>query len=188
MRIIGGVYRGKKLLTPRDLNVRPTADRAREALFNILYSRLGSLSACRVLDVFAGTGAFGLEALSRGASFVTFMDIHPDLVTKNAALFAAETSKIRIVRADATKCPSASEKYNLIFSDAPYAKNLSVPALTALAQKGWIEDNALCLVETRRDEDSDFPLFFEKTDERLYGLAKVCFYEYRAKIFDKKGC
>jgi 16S rRNA (guanine966-N2)-methyltransferase len=170
------------------MSVRPTADRAREALFNILYSRFGSLSACRVLDVFAGTGAFGLEAISRGALCATFMDICSDSVTKNAALFSAEKSKIRIVRADVTTCPTATEKYNLIFSDAPYAKNLSVPALTALAQKGWIEDNALCLVETRRDEDSDFPIFFEKTDERLYGLAKVCFYEYRAKKFDKKGC
>jgi 16S rRNA (guanine966-N2)-methyltransferase len=188
MRIIGGQYRGKKLFSPLNGGVRPTADRAREALFNILYSRLGSLSQTDVLDVFAGTGAFAFEALSRGAASVTLMDIRPDTAKRNATLFPAETAKIRIVSADALKCPRAFKACNLIFSDAPYDKGLSVPAVTALARQGWIADEALVLIETRRDEEVTLEPCFEQTDERLYGPAKIGFYVFKKDVFDKKGC
>ena len=87
MRIVAGKYRGKKLFTPDYEGVRPTSERAREALFSILYSRLGGLGECKVLDIFAGTGAFGLEALSRGAAKVAFVDKNPKLLNKNTALF-----------------------------------------------------------------------------------------------------
>lgn len=178
MRIVAGKYRGKKLFTPDYDGVRPTSERAREALFSILYSRFSGLDNCKVLDIFAGTGAFGLEALSRGAEKVAFVDKTPKLLNKNTALFSAEKDKIKIVCADALRLPAADEAYNLIFSDAPYAQNLSVKALCEAAAKGWIADGALCLVETRKDEELSLPENFVQVDERIYGIAKISFYAY----------
>ncbi len=185
MRIIGGKYRGKKLFTPNGKEIRPTADRAREALFNILYSQLGGLQKERVLDVFAGTGAFGLEALSRGAENVIFIDKDTGLLNKNASLFPAEKSKITIISADATQLPPARKKATLAFLDAPYAKGLSAPALENLDKKNWLEDGALCLVEMRRDEFLTSPVCYEKYDERAYGLAKIMFYRYNRTAGEK---
>lgn len=179
MRIIAGKYRGKKLFTPQDLNVRPTAERAREALFSILYSRLGNFTSCEVLDVFAGTGAFGFEALSRGAKCVSFIDKEPKLVMKNAALFPAEKTNISIIKADVSNLPRAAKAYNLIFMDAPYAKGLSAETIQNLRQKNWLSPDALCLIETRYDEALDLPEDFVPVDERCYGLAKIRFYVYK---------
>ena len=178
MRIIAGKYRGKKLFTPDSKDVRPTSDRAREALFSIIYSRLGSLSTSKVLDVFAGTGAFGFEALSRGAAKVGFIDKDTKLVKKNLSLFVSESSKVGIFNYDALSLPQSKEAYNLIFSDAPYAKELSHKAINELANKGWIENKALCIVETRKDEELLAGESFHLLDERVYGLAKVRIYIY----------
>ncbi len=180
MRIIGGKYRGKKLSAPEGKDVRPTTDRAREALFNILNSRLGSLSECRVLDVFAGTGALGLEALSRGAAAVAFVDKDTKPVQKNIAFFPAEKSKIRVISADVRTLPTAAVNYQLIFADAPYGAGLSEIALKNLETKGWIAPGALCLVETARQEPLDFSESFQLIDERFYGAAQVRFLVYKA--------
>lgn len=180
MRIIAGKYRGKKLFAPDNYEVRPTAERAREALFNILYSHLGGFAQCRVLDVFAGTGAFGLEALSRGAQEVALIDKNIRLAQKNAQLFSQDIDKIALISADAAALPFASKPFNLLFMDAPYAKGLSEKAILSLQQKGWLEDNALCLVEMRKDEVLNLPENFVFYDERIYGLAKIAFYIYRS--------
>lgn len=182
MRIIGGKYRGKKLFAPEGVDVRPTGERAREALFSILYSRLGNLEKCDVLDVFAGTGAFGLEAISRGANSATFIDINPALVSKNAALFQNEQHKINIIRANALKIPLAKKTYNLLFMDAPYAKNLSEPTIQNLSEKNWLANDALCIIETRRDEALELKSHFLKIDERLYGLACIHLYMFNSAI------
>lgn len=179
MRIISGKYRGKKLFTPAGKEVRPTAERAREALFSILYSRLGSLAECRVLDVFAGTGAFGLEALSRGAKNVTFIDKDIRLLTKNTALFKAENDKIKVISASVEKLPAAQEKYNILFMDAPYAQGLSELAMQRLIDGDWLEPNALCLVETRCDENFVGGENLCLLDERIYGIAKIRIYAYK---------
>lgn len=179
MRIIAGKFKGKKLFTPSDLNVRPTGERAREALFSMLFSRLGNFSDCRVLDVFAGTGAFGFEALSRGAKQVTFVDINTTLVKKNADLFKDEKSKIKIINANALNLGRASETSNLLFMDAPYAKGLSAPAINELATKGWLEDGALCLIETHRDEKLELSDSFKLLQDRTYGIACVHIFEYK---------
>lgn len=185
MRIIGGKYRGKKLLTPNGKEIRPTADRTREALFNILYSQLGSLEKKHVLDVFAGTGAFGLEALSRGAEHITFIDKDTKLVNKNTGLFPTEKDKITIISSDISFLPTARKKAGLVFMDAPYVKGLSGLALIQLDEKNWLEEDALCLVEMRRDEKLIPPICFEKYDERFYGLAKVEFYRYCPEVCGK---
>ena len=179
MRIIAGKYRAKKLFALENKDVRPTSDRAREALFSIIYSRIGSLDSYKVLDIFAGTGAFGFEALSRGALKVCLIDKNVKLINKNLSLFAKDAQRVKVLCTDALNLPNSLESYNLIFSDAPYAQGLSSKALIEAAGKGWIADNALCLVETRKDESLDLPENFISLDARMYGLAKVWFYTYK---------
>ncbi len=182
MRIIAGHYRGKKLFSPESDKVRPTADRAREALFNILNSSLEKdWSNYTLLDVFAGTGAFGLEALSRGAAAVGLIDIDTGSLMKNAALFPAEKSRIKVYRHDAASLPPAPLAYDLLFMDAPYNRGLSTPALQSLADKGWLTPGALCLVEVEKNEQLQVPACYTFLKERIYGLAKVIFLEYAPK-------
>lgn len=184
MRIIGGKYRGKKLFSPAQEGVRPTADRAREALFSALYSRFGGFADLSVIDIFAGTGAFGLEALSRGAKEAVLIDKDTALSTKNAAMFPDFKQKLEVLRADTCHLPEARKAYNLVFCDAPYAKGLTEPALTELAKKGWLQEGAFCMAEVRKDEVLIPPAGFEKTQERIYGLAKVIFLIFDKKIVD----
>ena len=176
MRIIGGTYRGKKLYSPASTAVRPTADRAREAVFNILNSKLGGdWSSVELLELFTGSGAFALEALSRGVAKVCMADIDLRDAKRNAALFPQEASKIKMLKADVTKMPQAAEKYNLLFMDAPYNQGLSEPALASVLAKGWLFDDCLCVVETEKNESFVLPQGFELIDERIYGLAKFWF-------------
>lgn len=180
MRIVAGQYRGKKLFSPNTDNIRPTSERAREAIFNILNSRLGSdYSKIHLLDVFAGTGAFGYEGLSRGMASVTFVDKDVKPAQKNAKLFSKEREKISFVTADASKLPKARKKYDLVFCDAPYAKGLSEKALSGLAAGDWLADGAICIVETKNNEQFALPENFALIDERIYGLAKISFLRYK---------
>ena len=173
MRIIAGKYRAKVLKSPKSGVVRPTSDRAREAIFNILNSKLGgNWENCRFLDVFAGTGAIGLEALSRGVNFVGFIDINTENLMQNIKLFPNEKEKIKVYKSSAENLLFAHEKYNLVFSDAPYEKNLSEPAIEQLLQKFWLEKEAVVVVETQKTEKFTFPQEFELIEERVYGPAK----------------
>lgn len=170
MRIIGGKYRGKKLISPESVGVRPTSDRAREALFNILRSRLGSFSEYKFIDVFCGTGAFALEALSQGFAKAAAVDIDVRAITKNAKLFPAEKEHLQIINIDAAKLKGAPE-YDVLFMDAPYNKNLSEPALRAVSS--MLKKSALCLIEVHKDEKLILPAGFEQIEERRYGIAKI---------------
>lgn len=176
MRIVAGQYRGKKLWTPEGKEVRPTSERAREAIFNILNSHWGSdYSAVRLADIFAGTGAFGLEALSRGAASVTLVDKDTSLAAKNAKMFVKEQAKIKLIKADALNLPHLRDKFNMVFMDAPYAKGLTEEVLKQLLEKDWFEPNSLCIVEIKKDEHIDIPQKYELLDERVYGLARILF-------------
>jgi 16S rRNA (guanine966-N2)-methyltransferase len=179
MRIVAGKYKAKRLFAPKDIAVRPTLERTREALFSILYSKGIDFNNTRVLDVFAGTGAFGFEALSRGAQKVTFIDKDTQIVQKNAALFEAEKNKISIIKANVSVLPYMPEKYNLLFMDAPYDKGLTEVAIESLLKRDLIDDNALCLIETQKDETLNLPNNFEFFDERVYGIAKIRFFIYK---------
>ena len=178
MRIVAGKYRGKKLFEPKNDDVRPTSDRARESVFNILYSKIGGVAGRKVLDLFAGTGALGFEALSRGAQSVCLIDKDTQLVLKNAALFVKEEDKIKVVCADVTRPLRLSEKYDLIFCDAPYDQGLNEKALENLTAGGFIEKGAVCVVETRYNEELSLSSSFELFDERIYGMAKVRLYTF----------
>lgn len=176
MRIVGGKYRGKKLQTPEGRDVRPTSERAREAIFNILYSKLGGdYSGLNLLDIFCGTGAFGFEALSRGFKHVTFVDKNTTLIQKNAKLFVAEKERFDILQNDATRLSKSRRLYDLVFMDAPYALGLSEIALQQLLRQNWLNEHAICIVEVRNDERWPLPQGLELLDERVYGLARVLF-------------
>jgi len=180
MRIVAGQYRGKKLYTPEGKNVRPTSERAREAVFNILNSRYGKdYTAFKFADVFAGTGAFGFEALSRSAAQVVFVDRDVNLIKKNAGLFPKEQEKIKIIKANVLSLPFSKEKFDVVYLDAPYAKNLTEPALKQLVIKKWLKESSVCLAEIRYDENIEIPVEFELTDDRIYGLARILFLQPR---------
>lgn len=180
MRIIGGKYRGKNLFSPLNQGVRPTSDRAREALFNILRSKLGfDFSSLKLIDVFAGTGAFGLEAVSQGFAEAALVDVDITTLQKNVKLFAAESARIKVFKTDVRKLPVAETAYDVLFMDAPYRQNLSEPALQQLAKQGWLKSGALCLIEINKDEKLSLPKEFNLIDERRYGIAKVIIAEFQ---------
>lgn len=180
MRIVSGKYRGRAIEAPPGRDIRPTADRVRESIFNILehgkdYARPGGGSCivgARVLDAFAGTGALGLEALSRGAASVTFMDTDTKACKFNIdALDAA--SETRLIRADCLSLRPAQDPCDLILLDPPYNSGLAAPALEALAAAGWIADDAVCVIELAAKEAFGPPAGFTVRDERRYGAARV---------------
>lgn len=186
MRIVGGRHRGRKIEGPGDAGkdtLRPTSDRARESLFNILehgrFSTDGTslVRGARVLDAFCGTGAFALEALSRGAASATLIDSDPAaivLVHRNLATLG-EGAKARVVQADAAKTLRALDAHDLVFLDPPYGSGLAIPALGALAAAGAIDPGALCVVELEHRETLSPPPGFTPLDERRYGRAKLVF-------------
>lgn len=152
MRIVGGEFRGRRLVAPATTKTRPTSDRAREALFNKLQHAHGDpVNDARVLDLFAGTGALGLEALSRGARFCLFVDIDADAranIRENIETLALQ-GRTKIFRRDGTRLGEIGTMapFDLVFMDPPYSKNLPERALASLRDGGWLTPNALCVVE-----------------------------------------
>jgi len=189
MRIIGGKHRGRPLRAPLDKmgkDVRPTSDRAREAVFNIIEHGIDwpGLKDTNVIDIFAGTGAYGLEALSRGAAHVTFIDNDHDalgLVRKNAGALG-EGRNITPLRLDAARLPppplAAKAPCGIVFCDPPYNAALSTPALLGLANKGWIGEGSICVVEVAAKEAFEAPPGFVVLDDRAYGAARVLFLKF----------
>src|ERR1700742_1558973 len=152
MRVVGGRLRGRALAAPKSQAIRPTSDRLRESLFNILAHAYGDpVSGARVLDLYAGTGALGIEAISRGAGFALFIDDGAEaraLIRQNVdALGLGQVT--RVFRRDATKLGPAHpvEPFGLVFLDPPYRKGLALPALTSALEGGWLTENALVVVE-----------------------------------------
>jgi len=180
MRIIGGKFRGKVLTSPEDDSIRPTADRTRESVFNILASRLGaSFDGLRVLDLFAGTGALGLEALSRGASHVTFVDTGADargLIRDHIEAFGAG-GVAKLLRRDATALGEAGTMgpVDLVFLDPPYGKGLAEQALVSLRNGGWLKPETLLVLEESSEVPVMLPDGFVLDDRREYGAAAVHF-------------
>jgi 16S rRNA (guanine966-N2)-methyltransferase len=182
MRIVGGRLKGRALASPGGRDTRPTSDRAREAVFNVLTHADWSpgLEGRRVLDLFAGSGALGFEAISRGAAFALFVEI--DAAARGAIRDNIEALGLfgvtRIHRRDATdlgvKPAGLGEPFDLVFLDPPYHRGLSEAALARLKSGGWISEGALAVLECAADETPAAP-GFETLDTRLYGAAKVLF-------------
>ena len=173
MRIIAGDFRGRALAAvgkgDAGAHLRPTTDRVRESLFNVL-NHIGVIPDARVLDLFAGTGALGLEALSRGASCVTFVDdgrVSSGLIRKNIDITRSKENTTLIKR-DALKLgPNPDAPYDLIFLDPPYGKGLGEKALTVAADGGWIDDEALIVWEESNPMSA--PDGYQLRDSRKYG-------------------
>jgi 16S rRNA (guanine966-N2)-methyltransferase len=186
MRIVAGRHRGRELTSPPDAAVRPTSDRARESLFNILEhgklapGGLSPLRDARVLDGFCGTGALGLEALSRGAARATFIDNDTGVLklARGNAQKLGEQTTTTFLQADATK-PPAGQPCNVVFLDPPYDKGLVDSTLAGLAARNWLAPGAIVVVETSLREDIGPRDGFTRVDERRYGKAKLTFLTWR---------
>jgi len=184
MRIVAGRHRGRSLKTPDDLAVRPTADRTREALFNILVSgRLSDenrLSGARVLDAFAGTGALGLEALSRGAAHAVFMENYAPAIEICRANIRnlGEDARAELIACDVLLPRPAPAPCDLVFLDPPYNQGFAEKALTTLVRTGWIAPDTLVSVEMMKNEAFATPEGFSEIDARSYGKAKLVFLTY----------
>ena len=171
MRIIGGTRRGKKLAELTGNQTRPTSDRARESLFNLLDNHLRKQNKIwdeiTFTDVFAGTGAVGVEAASRGAKQIFFFENNP-LATK-CLLINTRNLKNTTLYKEATKPPIAKKPVDIIFMDPPYAKGLWEKSLPFFLKSGWIDKNTLVVIETDKTEKSPVPLHFDELDRRSYG-------------------
>ena|SRR5690606_33171295 len=180
MRIIAGSYKGYTLKVSNSLKTRPTSDRARETIFNILNNYISEYADLEVLDIFAGSGALGLEALSRGASAATFIEIDREAISKIydniGHLKVDDISKV--LRLDGTRLPSAYKKFSLIFMDAPYNKGLTEKTLKELFEKEWIAKNALIIIETSVNESFSLPPYLTLLNERHIGLASIFFSKF----------
>ncbi|MBY8974446.1 16S rRNA (guanine(966)-N(2))-methyltransferase RsmD [Rhodobacteraceae bacterium NNCM2] len=182
MRIIGGRFRGTRLAAPGAdgggaAHLRPTSDRVREALFNLLaHGDYPPIEEARVLDLFAGTGALGFEALSRGAARVIFID---DFATSRA-LIRRNIDTLRVIgetklwRRDATRLgPCRGEAATLVFCDPPYRSGLGTRALTSAHEGGWIAPGATVVLELASDEEAPAFDWLEQLDTRTYGETQV---------------
>ena len=187
MRIVAGKHRGRALAVPDNSDIRPTADRVREAVFNSLChgnSRIGDRDSVRdatVLDGFAGTGALGLEAVSRGAAHVTLMEQSQaalQLCHENIESLGEQAS-VTVLSGDCLNPVRAAQPCDLIFLDPPYRSGVASDALAALVRAGWIAAWALCVVELAAKETFEPIDGFEQLDERRYGAARVMFMRWR---------
>ena len=176
MRIIGGRFRGRRLIAPEGFDVRPTGDRAREALFNILEHGEPPLRGSRFLDLFAGTGAIGLEACSRGAAEVLLVESDPEAARTIRANLKRmhEPENVRLLVRDATRPGPPPHPFDIAFLDPPYRSGLAMPALEALAQ-GWLPPDGRVIVELAANDHFQPPAGFEVEQERRYGAARFVF-------------
>ncbi|HWA29642.1 MAG TPA: 16S rRNA (guanine(966)-N(2))-methyltransferase RsmD [Rhizomicrobium sp.] len=185
MRVTGGTLRGRTLVAPDDMRVRPTSDRARQAIFNILqHNDFGvgfALDGARAADLYAGTGAMGIEAISNGASWCLFVDDSAEsrgLIRTNVEALGL-TGVTKIWRRDATDLgpmnTGSGGPFDLVFLDPPYRKNLIAPALAGLLDGGWLAEDALIVAETAEDEPAIAANGFRQVDSRVYGGTRVEF-------------
>src|SRR5262245_56949516 len=178
MRIDAGSHRGVSLAAPEGLATRTTSDRARQAVFNILMNTYDAVRDAKVLDVFAGSGAMGLEALSRGAERASFIESDraaADAIKRNIAA-CREQARSQLFIADARQPPRVAANWGpctLLFLDPPYGKDLLLPALNALRDAGWIAADAVLVAEMHRKDAFAAPDGFELLDDRDYGKARM---------------
>lgn len=185
MRIVGGTLRGRAIVAPKHEGLRPTADRVRESVFNVLEHGVDDfeIAGARVIDLFAGTGALGLESLSRGAAFCVFVDDAAEargLIRANVETFGL-TGVTRIFRRDATALGPVGNlaPFTLAFLDPPYGKGLGERAVEALVSGGWLREGGVVVLEERKDVDVVLPARCEAIDTRTYGDTQVIVARFR---------
>lgn len=181
MRVVGGQFRGRALASPETGVTRPTSDRVREAMFNILAHGIDgfAIAGAKVLDLYAGTGALGIEALSRGAAFCMFVEEDADArgtIRDNVDAFGL-TGITKIFRRDATGLGPAG-KYggmSLVFADPPYGKGLGELALASAAAGGWLAPGAIAVIEERAGVVVELPAGYQALDRRMWGDTQAIF-------------
>ena len=184
MRIVGGEFRGRTLAAPKSDQIRPTTDRTRESLFNILaHAYPECLDGTRMIDLFAGTGAVGLEALSRGCKSVLFVENSVEgrsLLWENIDALGLQ-GRARILRRDATNLGPANniEPFDLLFADPPYGRGLGENALLAAHQGGWLAPDALVILEERADVELRLDPVFRFIEDRSFGDTRMHLFRYR---------
>ncbi|MBO3759037.1 16S rRNA (guanine(966)-N(2))-methyltransferase RsmD [Ciceribacter sp. L1K22] len=184
MRVVGGEFRGRSLATPKSNAIRPTTDRARESLFNILaHAYPEALDGTRILDLFAGTGAVGIEALSRGCRSALFVENSVEgrgLIWENIDALGLH-GRARMLRRDATSLGSVSnmEPFHLLFADPPYGRGLGEKALKAAFQGGWLLPDALVVLEESADVTVVLDPVFRLIEDRDFGDTRMHFYRYK---------
>lgn len=184
MRITGGTLRGRTLLTPENQLIRPTADKTRLAVFNMLQSRHVIVDAV-VMDAFCGTGALGLEAVSRGAARAILMDNAPSSLTlarKNTEALRL-SAQVTLIGGDATKLPARAANQpaaTLVFIDPPYRQGLINPTLSALSGGAWLSAGATVVVEVEGDYTPAWPAGFTQVHQKTYGQSAIYLLEYAA--------
>lgn len=189
MRIVAGRFKGAAIAAPKSQATRPTSDRLRETIFNILAHGLDTdLDDMRVLDLFAGTGALGFEALSRGARHCTFIEEGAEargVIRRNMEALGLN-GVAKIFRRDATRlgAPGTIEPFDLLFADPPYGKNLGETALASAAKGGWLKPGAICVLEERAGVEPDIPEVFQEIDRRQAGDSQVVFLKYQPGSVD----
>jgi len=185
MRVVGGRFRGRPLAGPRTNDIRPTSDRLRESLFNILAHSYGlPTPETRVLDLFAGTGALGIEALSRGAAHALFVEAGVEargLIRQNMEAFGLN-GVAKILRRDAASLGAAGTiaPFGLVFLDPPYGKGFGEKALASAAAGGWLRPDALCVLEERAGVAIVLPAGFDEVDRREAGDSQLIFARFRS--------
>ena len=181
MRIVGGEFRGRTIASPKSNAIRPTSDRVRESLFNILnHTYLETFNGIRVLDLFAGTGALGLEALSRGAEFALFVEQGIEgrgLLRTNIEAFGLQ-GRSKVFRRDASSLGAISNlaSFDLIFADPPYNKGLGERAMINGLAGGWFSPDALFVLEEEVACHPDQVPGFEQIDKRQFGSTAMSFW------------
>lgn len=184
MRIVGGEFRGRPLAVPQSNAIRPTTDRTRESLFNILaHAYPESLDGTRVLELFAGTGAVGLEAVSRGCKQVLFVESSVEgrgILWENIEALGLH-GRARMLRRDATKLGTVgtAEPFDVLFADPPYAQGLGEKAFASAHAGGWLAPGALCILEERADVTIEASTVFKFLEERTFGDTKMHFFRYQ---------
>ena len=188
IRVVGGRFRGRPLATPTHEGLRPTSDRVREAVFNILMHGMAgfSLDGATVLDLFAGTGALGVEALSRGAVFCLFVEDNADargLIRRNIESLGL-SGATKIYRRDATDLGPAGNRsaFSLAFLDPPYGRALGEKALASAASGGWLAPGAIAVLEDEKGTTVALPPSFELVDERVWSGTHVVFARFTPDI------
>ena len=186
MRIVGGQFSGRRLEAPKGRETRPTADRTRESLFNILAARDDvAFEGARVIDLFAGSGALGFEAMSRRASWCLFVEI--DAAARGAirnnvealGLFGVTRIHRRSATALGAKPAGVGPPFTLAFLDPPYGRDLAEPTLASLRDGAWLAPGAIIVVEQCKDETTAAADRFHEIDRRVYGAAQVGLYTFR---------
>ena len=184
MRIVGGEFRGRSLAVPKSNAIRPTADRTRESLFNILsHAYPEAIDATRMMDLFAGTGAVGLEGASRGCRHVLFVESSVEgrgLLWENIDALGLH-GRTRMLRRDATDLGGVGnlEPFDFMFADPPYGQGLGEKAFAAAAKGGWLVPGALAILEERADVVVNAPSDYVLLEVRTFGDSKMHFFHYQ---------